>query len=171
MKRLTTATVSVLALLALAACSPDGLTDPAGTSNTVARSVGPPPPPVIPLFVIGDAEAHDVGDNVNFWGAQWWKNNAMSGELSHGVAAFKGYLDTSDNACGGSWSSRAGNSSNPPDAIASDVAIIVTSSVVKNGADISGDIQQIVIVHQDGSYASNPGHPGFGQVTRIVCSL
>ena len=171
MKRLTNTTVSVLSLLALAACSPDGLVTPAGADHTAAFSVAPPPPtPVIPLFVVGDIEAHAVGDTVNFWGAQWWKNNAMSGAVSLGVAAFKGYLDVSGNACGGSWSSRPGDSSNPPDAIASDIAIAVTSTVIKDGAVISGDIQQILIVHQDGGYAGNPGHPGNGEVTRIVCS-
>ena len=169
MTRFTTTAISVVASISLAACSPDGLITPVSPSDAVALLVGQPPPTAIPLFVIGDVEAHDIGDTVNFWGAQWWKNNAMTGIVSNDVAAFKGYLDFSDNACGGTWSSRPGNSSNPPDVIDGDVAIIVTSSVVKNGADIGGDIKEIVMVHHDGGYGPNPGHPGSGTVLRVVC--
>jgi hypothetical protein len=128
------------------------------------------PPRVTALFVIGDVEAHGIGDNVNFWGAQWWKNNEMSGFVSHGVASFKGYATSSDNVCGGTWVSLPGNSSDPPDVIPDDVAIIVTSTVLKVGPNISGDIRQIVIVKQDGGYEGNPGHPGNGPVTSIVCT-
>jgi hypothetical protein len=172
MKHFTvTAGALALASMSVVACSSDAIVDPVGVMPGVSLAVAPPPPPkVIPLFVIGDVEAHALGDNVNFWGAQWWKNNAMSGAVSNGVAAFKGYLDVTGNGCGGTWSARPGNSSNPPDTIDADVAIAVTSSVIKDGATISGDIQQIVIVHQDGGYAGNPGHPGNGVVTAIACS-
>jgi hypothetical protein len=129
-----------------------------------------PPPRPVALFVIGDVEAHAIGDNVNFWGAQWWKNNDMSGFVSNGVASFKGYATSSDNVCGGTWVSLPGNSSNPPDEIGADVAIIVTSTVLKVGPNISGNIKQIVIVHQDGGYGPNPGHAGNGPVTSILCT-
>ena len=94
----------------------------------------------------------------------------MSGEVSNGVASFKGYATESDNVCGGTWVSKPGNSSNPPDQIPDDVAIIVTSKVIKKGNDISGDIKQIVIVHHDGGYGPNPGHRGNGPVTTVVCT-
>lgn len=124
----------------------------------------------IAVFVIGDAEASDVGATVNFWGAQWWKNNQMSGVVGNGVASFKGYATTSDNVCGGIWQSRPGNSYDPPDTLAADIAVIVTSTVVKNGAVIRGDIKRIVMVHQDGGYGPNPGHDGNGVVTTtVVC--
>jgi hypothetical protein len=123
----------------------------------------------VPMFVIGDVEAHGLDDTVNFWGAQWWKNNEMSGLVSHGVAAFKGYATTADNFCGGVWSTRPGNSSNPPAVIPAEIAIIVTSKVVKSGSSIGGDIREILIVTQDGHYGPNPGHAGNGTVTRIVC--
>ena len=146
--------------------------NPAGLdfTGTVSFTPGAPPHPVA-LFVIGDAEAHNIGSSVNFWGSQWWKNNKMSGVVSSGVASFKGYATMSDNACGGTWQSLPGNSSNPPDMIASDVAIIVTSQVIKSGSNISGDIKQIVMVHQDGGYGPNPGHAGNGRVTSIVCPV
>ena len=127
-------------------------------------------PFAVPMFVIGDVESHGINDIVNFWGAQWWKNNIMSGLVSNGVAAFKGYTVQSDGICGGTWTTRPGNSSNPPAVIPEYVGIIVTSTVLKDGADISGDIRQIVIVHQDGGYGPNPGHAGNGPVTSVICS-
>ena len=125
--------------------------------------------PATPLFVIGDVEAHGIGDVVNFWGAQWWKNNQMSGQVDNGVAAFKGFASSADNFCGGVWSTQPGNSSDPPETIPANVVIIVTSKVLKNGNDISGDIKQILVVHQDGNYQDNPGHAGGGTVTTINC--
>ena len=126
--------------------------------------------PPTPLFVIGDDEAHGINDVVNFWGAQWWKNNDMSGTTDPGYESFKGFASSADNFCGGAWSTEPGNSSNPPATIPSDIAIIVTSKVLKNGSTLSGDIKEIVVVHQDGNYADNPGHAGGGAVTRILCS-
>jgi hypothetical protein len=125
--------------------------------------------PATPLFVIGDVEAHSVNDVVNFWGAQWWMNNQMSGQVDPGVAAFKGFASSADNFCGGVWSTQPGNSSDPPETIPANFVIIVTSKVLKNGSTISGDIKQIIVVHQDGNYQDNPGHPGSGTVTSVFC--
>jgi len=135
------------------------------------RNIPPPVPPLMAVFVIGDVQPHAVGDDVNFWGAQWWKNNIMSGFVGPGAsrASFKGFATSAELRCGGSWQSRPGNSSNPPATIATDIAVVVTSTVVKSGPDISGDIKQIVVVHHDGGYGPNPGHRGNGQVTSIVC--
>ena len=126
--------------------------------------------PATPLFVIGDVEDHGIDDVVNFWGAQWWKNNQMSGETDPGYESFKGYASSADNFCGGVWSTQPGNSSNPPASIPTDLAIIVTSKVLKSGNTISGNIKEIVIVHQDGNYDDNPGHAGGGPVTHIYCT-
>ncbi len=129
-----------------------------------------PVPATLPLFVIGDVEPHAIGDVVNFWGAQWWKNNFMSGLVSKGVASFKGYASTADVFCGGTWQSRPGNSSVPPATIPDDVAVIVTDTVKKVGPNISGTIKQIVIVHHDGNYGPAPGHRGSGPVVNILCT-
>jgi hypothetical protein len=131
----------------------------------------PPQPPLLPVFVIGDVEPHAVGNFVNFWGAQWWKNNTMSGLTSPGAsrASFKGFATSAPLLCGGVWKSRPGNSSDPPPTIAADIAVVVTSTVVKDGPNLSGDIKQIVVVHQDGGYGPNPGHAGNGRVSSIVC--
>jgi hypothetical protein len=132
----------------------------------------PPVPPLLPVFVIGDVEPHAIGDSVNFWGAQWWKNNVMSGIVGPGAsrASFKGFATSAEILCGHFWKSLPGNSSSPPAAIAADIAVVVTSSVIKNGPNLSGDIKEIVLVHQDGGYGPNPGHAGNGVVTSIVCT-
>ena len=132
----------------------------------------PPGPPLLPVFVIGDLEPHAVGSVVNFWGAQWWKNNIMSGVVSPGAsrASFKGFATRAELQCGGFWVSRPGNSPPPPPTIATDIAVVVTSTVVKIGPNLGGDIKEIVIVSQDGGYGPNPGHAGNGKVTSIVCT-
>ena len=142
-----------------------------GYTLTFTNDKPDPPEEVVALFVVGDVEPHAIGDQVNFWGSQWWKNNFMSGTVSKGVASFKGYASVSGNDCGKTWTSLPGNSSNPPGVIPDDVAVIVTTTVLKDGPNISGDIQEIVIVRSDGGYGPAPGKRGNGPVTRIVCSL
>jgi len=139
---------------------------------TATPPTSPPGPPLLPVFVIGDVEPHAVGDTVNFWGAQWWKNNIMSGIVAPGAsrASFKGFATRAELQCGGSWESRPGNSTPPPATIAADIAVIVTSSIRKTGPNIAGDIREIVVVSQDGAYGPNPGHAGNGLVTSIVCA-
>ncbi len=129
-----------------------------------------PPPPAIPLFVIGDVEPHGVGAVVNFWGAQWWKNNPTSITPDNGWQSFKGFAPIAG-TCGQTWSSGPGNSDPPPaPPLSSDIAIIVTNTVTKSGNTLGGNIVQIVIVHQDGNYSDNPGHAGGGTVTSVVCT-
>ena len=146
-----------------------------GTTVDYCGANPPPPPPVpprLPVFVIGDLEPHAVGSVVNFWGAQWWKNNAMSGVTSPGAsrASFKGFATSAEILCGRSWASLPGNSSSPPATIAADIAVVVTSTVVKDGPNLGGDIREVVMVHQDGGYGPNPGHSGNGVVTSVVCT-
>jgi hypothetical protein len=144
-----------------------------GTKVDFCTTNAPPPvPPLLPVFVIGDVEPHAVGDVVNFWGAQWWKNNIMSGFTGPGAsrASFKGFATRSTLLCGGAWESRPGNSPPPPATIPADIAVVVTSTVVKDGPNLSGNIKEIVVVHQDGGYGPNPGHAGNGRVSSIVCT-
>ena len=121
------------------------------------------------MFVIGDGAPHGIGATVNFWGAQWWKNNPLSGMVDNGVGAFKGYATSADNACKGSWASRPGNSSMPPTTIASRIGVIVTSSVTRDGKNISGNIRKILLVDPGAGYGPNPGSAGSGVVAAIVC--
>jgi hypothetical protein len=123
----------------------------------------------LPLFVIGDTEPHGIGTNVYFWGSQWWKNNTMSGFVAKGVASFKGYASEAG-TCGDEWISRVGNSPPPPQTIASQIGIIVTTTVGKFGPDIGGDILQILLVDVDPGYGPNPGHKGTGTVVGVLCT-
>jgi len=117
-------------------------------------------------FVIGDRNAV-VGDTVTFWGAQWAKDNSLSGGSA--PDAFKGFTDTVPASCGGNWTSRPGNSSQPPGTVPLFMAVIASSSVTKSGATITGDIPKIVIVRTNPGYGPSPGTPGTGTVVAVVC--
>jgi hypothetical protein len=120
-------------------------------------------------FVIGDGNAA-VGAPVTFWGAQWWKLNSLSGGSA--PPAFKGWANTvgGQPACGGTWTTDPGNSSDPPAApLAPVIEVIVTSSVKKSGRVISGDTTAVALVATDPGYAPNPGHAGTGTVVGFVC--
>jgi hypothetical protein len=120
-------------------------------------------------FVISDLK--DInGGAVYWWGAQWWKNDHLSRGLA--PASFKGYEN--GNAapwCGQTWTTRPGNSSRPPHAVApnTDMAVIVASQVTKRGPVISGNIVHIVLVHTNPGYGPNPGHPGTGTIVITLC--
>jgi hypothetical protein len=146
-------------------------TNPTGIDFCFHVEFTNPPPPVIPQFVIGDDQIHTVGSTIMFWGAQWWKNNPTSQPDDNGWESFKGFADTHGNTCGTLWSSDPGNSAPPPaPPLASQIAIIVTQFVHKDGNVLSGNIKQIILVNQDGNYSDNPGHAGGGVVTSIVCT-
>jgi hypothetical protein len=117
-------------------------------------------------FVVGDLSAN-VGSSVQFWGAQWWKDNALSGGAA--PASFKGFTDTVDKAsCPTEWATDPGNSPPPPDTIPSQITLLVTSSAQKNGPVISGNVVEMVTVQTDPGYQGDPGHPGYGTVTGVV---
>ena len=120
-------------------------------------------------FVVGDL-TWELGGSVEFWGAQWAKLNSLSG--GPGPNAFKGYVDLATPTpptCGGTWVTRPGNSSKPPDSIPSYMAIIVSSTVTKTGEPISGNTPALVVVKTNPGYAGNPGHAGTGTVVAVIC--
>jgi hypothetical protein len=117
-------------------------------------------------FVIGDQNVA-VGAQVDFWGAQWWKDNPLS--TGSAPASFKGYADNAPATCGQTWTTRPGNSSDPPASLSGTVDMIVSSQIAKNGPVISGDVKQIVQVAVDPGYAGDPGHPGTGTILGYVC--
>ena len=103
--------------------------------------------------------------NVTFWGAQWAKINSINAP-----AAFKGYVNRpATPSCGGTWSTDPGNSSQPPAAIPSYMAVIVSSSISQSGSNISGNVVKIAIVKTDAGYQGNPGHAGTGTVVAVIC--
>jgi PKD repeat protein len=120
-------------------------------------------------FVIGDGNAA-IGTAVTFWGSQWWKENDLSGGSA--PASFKGFenMPAGLPACGTSWSTSPGNSAPPPSGpLPAFMAVIVSSSISKSGATISGNTVHEVIVKTNPGYAPNPGHPGTGTVVAIIC--
>jgi hypothetical protein len=126
-------------------------------------------------FVIGDQNSQ-VGDVVTFWGAQWWKDNGLSGGPA--PASFKGFADTADTAptaCGEQWTTRPGDSSFPPAVPPVNangwVPMVVSTSVTKSGPVISGDTQKVVEVAVEPGYEPNPGHPGVGTIMQVDCDL
>lgn len=121
-------------------------------------------------FVISDLKDMK-GGAVYWWGAQWWKNDHLSSGLA--PASFKGYENGNATPwCGQTWTTRPGNSSRPPQAVAAnaDMAVIVASQVTKRGPVISGNIVAVVLVHTNPGYGPNPGHPGTGTIVATLCS-
>lgn len=131
----------------------------------------PPPPPPTSAFVIGDVSAGSptVGRVVNFWGAQWAKNNAFSG--GGAPPSMKGFANQllPSLTCNSAWMTRPGNSSRPPLSLPSTIEVIVTAKAGKFGPAIMGGISHIVVVQVKAGYGPDPGHPGFGTIVRTVC--
>ena len=72
-------------------------------------------------FVIGDQNVQ-VGSQVTFWGAQWWKDNPLSTGLA--PASFKGFAVNATPTCGQSWTTDPGNSSHPPATVGPVIPVI-----------------------------------------------
>ena len=126
------------------------------------------------FFVVGDGSAGSptVGTSVQFWGAQWAKDNSLSGGPAPN--SFKGYADNgsvsiANGVCNGEWFSDPGNSSSPPPTLASPFVVILTSTVVKSGPVISGDVVGAVLVTPDPGYEPDPGHAGTGTIQEVLC--
>ena len=139
----------------------------AAASLTASASAFAKTPSTSGMFVIGDQSAVTVGSQV-FWGAQWWKDNALSFGLA--PASFKGFADITG-TCGDPWSTRPGNSSAPPaeESVTGVIPMIVSTTISKSGAVVSGDTSEVVLVQVDPGYEPNPGHPGTGTVVGVVC--
>ncbi len=118
--------------------------------------------------MVGD---QSVSGAVTFWGAQWSNVNALSGGAAPN--SFKGFaanLSSRPPQCGGTWSTRPGNSPPPPAApLPAFMAVLVASSVKQSGPTISGNITSIVIVKTNPGYQPDPGHPGTGTVVEVLC--
>jgi len=113
-------------------------------------------------FVIGDQNAA-LNSQVTYWGAQWWKDNTLSGGTA--PAAFKGYEnDPGASTSLTSWTTDPGDSSGPPVTVPSYLAVIVSSGITQTGSIIAGDAPHMVIVRTDPGYSNAPGHVGTGTV-------
>jgi len=133
-----------------------------GVWNQVLASVSQVPGP----FVIGDQNA-SIGSKVTFWGAQWSKRNSLSGGPT--PSSFQGLASHASSSlvfgqCGGSWTANAGGSVLPPATLPPYIAVIVSSSITKSGAQISGNMPRVAIVRTDPGYSPDPSTPGTGTV-------
>ena len=139
-------------------------------------------------FVVGGSTAGTLvpgtigaANAITYWGAQWSSVNTLSGGVAppafKGFAnqpvtppAFKGFANQPVTpACAADWTTVPGNSSRPPASVPAYTTIIVTGSVSKTGALMTGNTTHIVIVRIDPGYASNPGHAGTGVIVGVLC--
>ena len=121
-------------------------------------------------FVLGDSTAVTGGGTVEFWGADWARQNVLSGGSA--PDAFKGFasaISTNPPGCSDTWLSRPGNSSKPPDTLPPFMGVVVSSIIRKSGPTISGDVPKIVVIETDGGYAPDPGDRGSGRVVAVYC--
>ena len=120
--------------------------------------------------MIGDQNAV-VGNHVTFWGAHWASLNSLSGGgAPHSFKGFASSTDPDPAACGGTWTSGTGNSSQPPNSLPAVITVIAASSITQSGSTISGNIPMLVVIHTDPGYQPNPGHPGTGTVVAVTCT-
>ncbi len=122
-------------------------------------------------FVVGDvtAGAPTLGTDVNFWGSQFWKNNAFSGVVN-APASMKGYIDNAPGfACGVNWTSDPGNSSDPPSTIPVNMLVVVSSTIQQSGSTEYGNIKHLVVVSVTPGYGPSPGHDGWGHIIATIC--
>ena len=122
------------------------------------------------VFVVGDQSAAAGPGPVTFWGAQWAKQNTVTGGAA--PPSFKGFADSTSSkppTCGGTWTTAPGNSASPVDAVPAYMGTAVTTAVTKNGSTVAGNITKIVVVITAPGYAPNPGHPGTGSIIATYC--
>jgi hypothetical protein len=117
-------------------------------------------------MVIGNLNAA-TGNAVTFWGAQWAKVNSLSGGSAPN--SFKGFADTAPQSCGGSWTGDPGNSGGPPASVPSYMGVIASSTIIKSGSNIAGDVPIIIVVKTNPGYGPSPGHAGTGTVVAFFC--
>jgi hypothetical protein len=120
-------------------------------------------------FVVGDKSDGQLRGNpsVTFWGASWSTANQLTGGPA--PDAFKGFENsTPAPQVGLTWTTGPGNSSGPPPTVPTFTAVIVSTSISKQGPTLSGDTQHVVIVRTDPGYAGDPGHTGTGTIVAVL---
>jgi RHS repeat-associated protein len=134
-------------------------------------------------FVVwgGNAGGVHLGQDVNFWGAQW--ASQVTGGNFNANPSFKGFADPVNqvHVCeasagsGGSlddncWHSKPGNSFPPPLTVPAYIEVIISNAITKHGSEIFGNIAAAAVCKVDPTpvYAPDPGHPGFCTLTAVV---
>lgn len=124
-------------------------------------------------FVVGDSTLAAAGPltTLTWWGSQWGILNTLSGGPSG--SAFKGFAGTvtpsAPPACGGTWTTRPGDSSVPVASVPSYMGVLVSSTVTQSDSTFSGNTPKIVVVKTTPGYTTNPGHPGTGTYVATYC--
>jgi PKD repeat protein len=116
------------------------------------------------FFTIGTSTAA-VGRTATFWSNSW-------AALNHVVApsSFKGFVSTPITpTCQARWTSRPGNSGDPPPTVPHYLAVVVTREATQSGSVISNDVAHIAIIKTLPGYGPSPGHDGTGSVVEMVC--
>jgi len=128
-------------------------------------------------FVLGNTSvaAATTATTLNWWSDSWWQLNSLTG----GVAplSFKGFAGdvtalpatSPAKSCGASFATAPGNSPPPTSGVPSYMGVLVAGSVGKNGSNITGSWNRIVVVQTNPGYSSTPGHPGTGKIVATFC--
>jgi PKD repeat protein len=115
--------------------------------------------PVGGLFVVGERAATG---NVTFWSPRW---SAANGLGSDTPPSFKGFATATIPTCGTRWTAPPGFD-HAPAQVPGWMAVVVTSTLTKNGATIAGETAHVVVVRTD---AYDPTDVGRGTVVATVC--
>jgi hypothetical protein len=159
--------------------------DDGGSSITITcsnRTVAAFPTSNGGTFVVGDLEAQagiGIGNSLTWWSSQWAQINLMSGgPAPSSMKGFAGFEDmalpagiTITKLCGQTWTTDTGNASPPPASVPPDMLVFVSSHITQNGSVISGNIVEVIAVHNNSGYQPSPGHPGTGTEEAIVCKI
>jgi PKD repeat protein len=116
------------------------------------------------FFTVGP-NAAAIGRTVTFWSSSWAAANLVAAPPS-----FKGFVASPVTpACGSAWTSRPGNSGDPPPAVPHYLAVVVTSSATQSQSVLGGDVAHVAIIRTAAGYGPSPGRDGSGEVVSIVC--
>jgi RHS repeat-associated protein len=135
-------------------------------------------------FVVwgGNAGGLHLGQDVNFWGAQW-ASQVTGGNFTNSNPSFKGFADPVnqvqiceasagtggplDDSC---WHSKPGNSFPPPLTLPAYIEVIISNAIAKQGNEIYGNIAAAAVCKVDPTpvYEPDPGHPGFCKLVAVV---
>jgi hypothetical protein len=121
------------------------------------------------VFTVGNLSAL-TGASVTFWGAQWSEVNSLTGGSA--PSQFKGFVNqisAEPPACGSTWTTGPGNSSDPPATVPSFMGVLVPTTIARTGSNLSGNVFSIVVVQTDAGYGPAPGHAGTGAVVASFC--
>lgn len=133
-------------------------------------------------FVVwgGNNNGLTIGQQVNFWGAQW-EGQVINGQYFAANPSFKGWSgslapiqqcqanatpSTITTAC---WQVKPGQSFPPNEVLPDYIEVVVSTVIVKSGDTVFGNIAcgAVVKVNHTPPYGAVPGQPGFGTIAAV----